>query len=383
MTNPSGDGGLFWSPDADETQYAYDHLARGTNIDTNGNETKVRKGWSGKTSMEFNYPPGTFDLSGDSMPCHSDNNGNRELIYSEAFSASDVGPFFLPPWDTLNDTLSLPDWDNLDNISSAPHPDIGGGSMAPLTSPKYSVEQTFQATSTGLVNVGAPLDPFQVIYNHPEPQAYETYSLASDPQLPRRDNANWDIMDRQSCISLPPPGIYLPSTSPAMQASTTSTVNSTSSPAQSPTTNIPNSTSQSTSNSNFTTASTNHLTSSRPLSPQNTYTCPICSKTFSKRFEFKYDPPLPSPNLLSIANLPSKHTPLHTLPQTCPLCPHRTARKRDMTRHIAAKHKDVDPSGSKPMEKPTCRLEGCGRVFARKDHMLRHLRKKHVGCKLN
>ncbi|KAB8294059.1 hypothetical protein EYC80_009515 [Monilinia laxa] len=364
MTNPSGGNPPFWSPNTDETQYTYNQLVWGTSIDTNATETHVDQCWLEKASLESSFPQNDSDINGNNLQCHSNTNNSEELIYSGPLSADALDSLSLPTWDSLNDPLSLPDWDNLDNILSIPHQDNPSGSIIPLSSPNYSIGQAFQTTSPELLGTGASWDSFQAAYNHSAAQAYDAYSLVSNTQLPILGNSNWDTTHPQLYMNLPPTGAYLSSVSPAMQSSTASTANSTSSPTQSPITNTSNSTSQSISNS--TTPSSDQPTSNTPPPPsaQNQYICKICFKLFSKRFEF------------------NKHTPLHTLPQACPLCPHRTARKRDMTRHIAAKHRDVGSSESKPMDKPICRVEGCGRIFARKDHLLRHLRRKHVGCEL-
>ncbi|KAG4032865.1 hypothetical protein MFRU_006g03260 [Monilinia fructicola] len=362
MTNPSGGNPPFWSPDTDEIQYAYNQLAWEISIDTNATETHVDQCWLEKAPLESNFSQSNSDISGNDLRCHFNTNDSDELIYSGAFTADPLDSLSLPTWDSLDNTLSLPDWDSLDDISTILHQDNPSGSIISLSLPNDSIDQVFQTSSPSSLNIGAPWDYFQAAYTHSGAQSYDASSLVSNTILPTTDNSDWDTTNPQLHMSLPPTGAYLPSMSPAMQSSTASTANSISSPTQSPITNISNSTSRSISNS--TTPSSDQLTSKTPPSAQNQYTCKICFKLFSKRFEF------------------NKHIPLHTLPQACPLCPHRTARKRDMTRHIAAKHKDVRSSGSKPIDKPICRVEGCGRVFARKDHLLRHLRRKHVECKL-
>lgn len=81
----------------------------------------------------------------------------------------------------------------------------------------------------------------------------------------------------------------------------------------------------------------------------------------------------------------SGHKKLHDKPITCPVqrCPHRTAKTRDMERHVIAQHPDYVKTQALPTPpRPMCPVAGCRygqRGFARKDHLRRHLQKTHPG----
>jgi hypothetical protein len=81
----------------------------------------------------------------------------------------------------------------------------------------------------------------------------------------------------------------------------------------------------------------------------------------------------------------SGHKKLHNKPIACPvqLCCHRTAKARDMRRHVAAQHPDYINALGLPSEpRPVCPVAQCKYAqlgFARKDHLTRHLQKKHPG----
>ncbi|KAF7861937.1 hypothetical protein EAF04_007818 [Stromatinia cepivora] len=352
-----------WSLNADEIPYAYNEFAWGTDIDTNSIGIEWDQSWLERTLSDSESPQNTSNSTGGSIQFHPRTNFNRVFHNSSDCTAGDSTELSLLPWDSgVNGILNLPDLDNFDDMLSVPLTDNMCGDVThslPLLD--FSIGPTFQTSSTELLANDTSRDPFQAAFNETETQqAYETYSLISEPHLTVPDNSDWHQMQSPPYMS-PSTGVYLPSMSPITQ-SPTSTANFISSPTQSSTTNISSSMLQSTSNS--TTSSSDRSPSNTPPSEQNEYTCTICSKIFSKRFEF------------------NKHTPLHTLPHTCTLCPHRTARKRDMTRHIAAKHKGVGPSGPKPASKPICPVEDCKRNFARPDHLLRHLRRKHPGYEL-
>jgi len=76
---------------------------------------------------------------------------------------------------------------------------------------------------------------------------------------------------------------------------------------------------------------------------------------------------------------------LHDKPCTCPvqLCAYRTAKSRDMRRHLATRHPDYIEAQNLRLEpRPICPEAGCKYAqlgFARKDHLTRHLRRMHPG----
>jgi hypothetical protein len=60
-------------------------------------------------------------------------------------------------------------------------------------------------------------------------------------------------------------------------------------------------------------------------------------------------------------------------------CTHRTAKNRDMRRHLAAQRRSHRTQIQEP--RPLCPTEGCRyaqRGFARKDHLTRHYRNVHL-----
>ncbi|CAG8313782.1 unnamed protein product [Penicillium salamii] len=71
-----------------------------------------------------------------------------------------------------------------------------------------------------------------------------------------------------------------------------------------------------------------------------------------------------------------KHVQTHTLPFKCPICLYRSAEKRGVDRHIKVSHKRLAEELWGPMETHLCTL--CGKEFARKDYIKRHLRTKHA-----
>ncbi|ATZ56498.1 hypothetical protein BCIN_13g03360 [Botrytis cinerea B05.10] len=333
-----------WSPNADQIPHAYTEFAWGADIDINDIDLE----WSHASGDNLQYPPGT-DFSGE--------------CYNSGFYAVNE-PEVLPPpnWNNSNGTLNLANLDDIDNLLSMSPVDMNRIITNPLSSLDYSIDPIFPDTSTDFLANDIHCDPFPATFNHTEAQqAYEPYPIDWATHLPILDNTDWDAMQSSLYISSSTE-VHLPSIFSATLSPTSSNSEIMSSPTQYSNTNTSISTSQS--NSNSTTPSSDRSTSNSPPSTQNEYTCIICSKTFSKRFEF------------------NKHKPLHTLPHACTLCPHRTARRRDMTRHIAAKHKDVGPSGPKSVSKPICPVDGCKQGFARSDHLLRHLRRKHPGYDL-
>lgn len=349
-----------WSLNADEITYAYNEFLWGTDIDTNTMGIERDQSCLERTLLESEPPRNTFNSTGGSIQCQPRTNSSGSFHNSSDYAADGLDELSSSLWDDLNGISDLPYLNNIDEMLSVPLKDnMSGGVTLPLPLLDFPIDPTFQTSSTELL--GTYRDPFQATFNESDTQqAYETYSLISNPQQPIADNSDWHQMQFAPYMSSST-GVYFPPLSPITQ-SPTSTADFISSPTQSSTTNTSNSILQSTSNS--TASSSDRSSSDSPPNEQNEYTCTICSKTFSKRFEF------------------NKHTPLHTLPHTCTLCPHRTARRRDMTRHMAAKHKDVGPSGRKSVSKPTCPVEECKRSFARPDHLLRHLRRKHSGYEL-
>jgi len=82
-------------------------------------------------------------------------------------------------------------------------------------------------------------------------------------------------------------------------------------------------------------------------------------------------------------HLLNDHKKIHDKSHACPVqrCPHRTAKSRDMERHVRAQHPDSVKAHALPTPpRPVCPVRGCkhGRSgFARKDHLRRHLQKAH------
>ncbi|TEY55500.1 hypothetical protein BOTCAL_0232g00080 [Botryotinia calthae] len=333
-----------WSPNADQIPYAYTEFAWGADIDINDIDLE----WSHASGDNLQYQPGT-DFS---VECYN----------SGFYATNEPEALPLPNWNNSNGTLNLANLDEIDDLLSISPIDMNEIITNPLSSLDYCVDPIFPNTSTDFLDNDIHCDPFTATFNHTEAQqAYESYPIDWAPHLPILDNTVWDPMQSSLYISAST-DVHLPSISSATLSPISSNSEIVSSSTQYSNANTSISTSQS--NSNSTTPSSDRSTSNSPPSIQNEYTCIICSKTFSKRFEF------------------NKHKPLHTLPHGCTLCPHRTARRRDMTRHMAAKHKDVGPSGPKSVSKPICPVDGCKQGFARSDHLLRHLRRKHPGYDL-
>ncbi|KAF7925063.1 uncharacterized protein EAE98_007151 [Botrytis deweyae] len=351
-----------WSPNADQIPYAYTDFAWGADIDTNAIGLEWSQAWLEETSLNSESLQETPNANGDDLQYQPGTNFSEEYYNSGVYAANELHVLPVPNWNNLNETLdfvNLNDLDNLLSISPRDLDEIITNSLSPLDCFIGPISQT---TNTELLANDIHCDPFPETFNHMEAQqAYGSYPIDWATNPPILDNSVWDPMQSSLYIS-PSTGVHLPSTSSATLSPISSNSEIMSSPTQYSNTKTSISTSQS--NSNSTTPSSDRSTSNSPPSTQNEYTCIICSKTFSKRFEF------------------NKHKPLHTLPHACTICPHRTARRRDMTRHIAAKHKDVGPSGPKPVSKPICPVEDCKQGFARSDHLLRHLRRKHPGYEL-
>lgn len=96
---------------------------------------------------------------------------------------------------------------------------------------------------------------------------------------------------------------------------------------------------------------------------EDTYQCTFCNKVFDKR------------------HLLNRHLNLHTKPVSCPVCPHTTAKQRDMDRHILARH-PASERGSALARGPKfpCPVSTCNRAripFSRKDQLDRHTRNRH------
>ncbi|KAF5870498.1 putative krueppel c2h2-type zinc finger protein [Botrytis fragariae] len=351
-----------WSPNADQIPYAYTDFAWGADIDTNATGLEWNKDWLEGTSLNFESSQTTSNASGDSLQYQPGTNFSGECDNSGVYAANELEILPVPNWNNSNETLGLANLDDLDNLLSLSPTDMNGVITNSPSSLDYSIGPIFSTTSTDLLAKDIHCNPFPATFNHTEAQqAYESYPIEWTTHLPILDNTVWDPMQTSLYISSST-GVHLPSISSATLSPISSNSEIMSSPTQYSNTNTSISTSQS--NSNSTTPSSDRSTSNSPPSTQNEYTCIICSKTFSKRFEF------------------NKHKPLHTLPHACTLCPHRTARRRDMARHIAAKHKDVALSGPRPVSKPICPVEDCKQGFARSDHLLRHLRRKHPGYEL-
>ncbi|THV48986.1 hypothetical protein BGAL_0217g00110 [Botrytis galanthina] len=376
---------------ADQIPYAYTGFAWGADIDANAIGLEWSQAWLEETSLNSQSPQETPNANGDNLQYQSGTNFSEECYNSGVYAANELEVLPLPNWNNSNETLDLANLDVLDNLLSISPIDLDEIITNSLSSLDYSIGPISQTTSTELLANDIYCDPYPETFNHTEAQqAYESYPIDWATHPPILNNTVWDPMHSSPYISSPT-GVHLPSLSSATLSPISSNSEIMSSPTQYSNTNTSTSTSQS--NSNSTTPSSDRSTSNSPPNTQNEYTCTICSKTFSKRFEFKYVLSLPYPllqilhthstSLQTLTNYStSKHKPLHTLPHACTICPHRTARRRDMTRHIAAKHKDVGPSGSKSVSKPICPVGDCKQGFARSDHLLRHLRRKHPGYEL-
>jgi len=102
-------------------------------------------------------------------------------------------------------------------------------------------------------------------------------------------------------------------------------------------------------------------------SPQTApHSCNSCSKTFSKRHDL------------------NRHTKNHTKPIRCPVqaCRHRTAKNKDMNRHLVAKHPQHDAARVMlAAPRISCMVQGCEFVQKggrRMDNLKRHMRNKHA-----
>ncbi|TGO20567.1 hypothetical protein BPAE_0285g00120 [Botrytis paeoniae] len=353
---------LSWSPNADQIPYTYTEFVLGADIDINAIGLEWNQDWLEGTSLNSEPSQTTSNASVDSLQYRSGTGFSGECYNSGVYAANEPEALPLPNWNNSNETLDLANLDDFDNLLSISPMDMDEIITNSLSSLDYSIGPIFQTTSTELLANDIHCDPFPETFNHTEAQqAYESYPIDWATHPPILDNTVWDPMQSSLYISSST-GVHLRSISSATLSPISSNSEIMSTPAQYSNTKSSISTSQS--NSNSTTPSSDRSTSNSPPSTQNEYTCIICSKTFSKRFEF------------------NKHKPLHTLPHACTLCPHRTARRRDMTRHIAAKHKDVGSSGPKSVSRPICPVEDCKQGFARSDHLLRHLRRKHPGYEL-
>ncbi|KAF7890791.1 uncharacterized protein EAF01_010600 [Botrytis porri] len=351
-----------WPQNADRIPYAYTEFAWGADIDINAIGLEWNQDWLDGTSLNSESSQTTSNANGDNLQYPSETNFGGECYNSGVYAANELGVLSVPNWNNSNGTLDLANLDDLDNLLSISPMDMDEIITNSLSSIDYSIGPILQITSTELLANDIHCDPFSETSNHSEAQqAYESYPIDWATNPPILDNTVWDPMQSSLYISSST-GVHLPSISSTTLSPISSNSEIMSSPTQYSNTNTSISTSRT--NSNSTTPSSDRSTSNSPPSTQNEYTCIICSKIFSKRFEF------------------NKHKPLHTLPHACTLCPHRTARRRDMTRHIAAKHKDVGSSGSESVSKPICPMEDCKKGFARSDHLLRHLRRKHPGYEL-
>lgn len=368
-----------WSPNADGMPYAYNEFAWGMNRDISAIGIEWDQSWIDRTLLEFDISQSTSNISGDSTQWPVDTTFSNESNHSVIHTTNELDDVYPSPWDHLNGSLDLPESDKSgDILSISPLANFGSIDTNPLPSPDFDL--ALQTIDLELPLLDTHWNSLEEAFDHTNIQAYESSPLVSNSQSSILDNSDWNSMHFP--LYMTPPTVIDPS---SMSSSTkfppTDTSNSKSSPAQS---HITTRSSISQSFSDSSTPSSDQSASNTP-SVQNEYTCTICSKTFSKRFEFKYVLPFPHAIHSSYKHLltnPSKHQPLHTLPHLCTLCPHRTARKRDMTRHMTAKHKAVGPSGPRPASKPVCPVEDCKRDFARSDHLLRHLRRKHPGYEL-
>lgn len=101
------------------------------------------------------------------------------------------------------------------------------------------------------------------------------------------------------------------------------------------------------------------------MSPRS-YACKKCPKTFLKQHEL------------------NRHETLHTRPIKCPepTCSHRTPLRRDMRRHVLAKHPNHPSLDPTSLVKPKCTVPGCKQEFTRKDNLRRHMMRAHRGVRV-
>jgi hypothetical protein len=64
-------------------------------------------------------------------------------------------------------------------------------------------------------------------------------------------------------------------------------------------------------------------------------------------------------------------------PEKCHICQKGHQWRRDLERHYCTQHPDEAAKMGLSMSRPVCRH--CGQDFARRDHLTRHLRRKHGG----
>ncbi|KAI9650821.1 hypothetical protein NHQ30_000855 [Ciborinia camelliae] len=292
MANLSG-GPHFWSPDADETQNAYNELAGGTNIDTNAIDTNLDHSWFEQASFQSDLPQITPDFSADSVQNQPDTSYSEGFDYSGVYAGNYLSPLLSLPWHNWNGTLSLPGLDNLDIFSEHLLGDLSNNVDYPMLPPDLSMDPTFQPTNFELLDINAPWNPPQATFDHANTQAYGIYPQVSNTQSSILDNFDSDSMNSSLNMNSPP-GTNLPLMSSPTQSLTTNT-------------NTSNSISQSTSYSNSAIPSSDRSTLNSPPIVQNEYTCTICSKTFSKRFELKYGPYLLPPSLQSLQLTTNTH----------------------------------------------------------------------------
>lgn len=76
---------------------------------------------------------------------------------------------------------------------------------------------------------------------------------------------------------------------------------------------------------------------------------------------------------LTIPGMDSKHLKHHEREYICPHCEQACPEPKDLRRHIAAMHRDLNP------EAPwfPCPVDGCSKGSAREDNLKRHVRTQH------
>jgi hypothetical protein len=115
-------------------------------------------------------------------------------------------------------------------------------------------------------------------------------------------------------------------------------------------------------------------------STTETLTCKVCEKQLTSHDGFRWVL-IPILNILSRTqlNINRHHKRVHTKPLGCPLCPkadYSAAQKREVNRHLWAKHPDYAQSNNIPRERATC-LE-C-EYEGRRDNVRRHRQDQHHG----